>query len=179
MDTALTPYEMLAEYERRSLAHEAGQPEQIETPGLTRSIAFRVGTREFASGIGEISELLTMQPVTQVPGTQSWLLGIANIRGNLVPLVDLRRFLFDERTHVTDRSRILLIRQQGGQVGLLVDEVLGQRNIFEEQRAEAQAEDDERLSRFVEENVMVGDQRLGLFGMSRLARAPDFLQAAL
>ncbi len=179
METELTPFEMLADYERRSLAHEAGQPEQIETPGLMRSIAFRVGERAFASSIGEISELLTMQPLTAVPGTQPWLLGIANIRGNLVPVVDLGQFLFDERTHLSDRSRILLIRQHGGQVGLLVDDVLGQRNIFEEQRAEARGEDDERLSRFVEENVMVGDQCLGLFGMSRLARAPDFLQAAL
>lgn len=179
MNSAMSPFEMLADYERRSLAHVAGQPEQIETPGLWRGIGFRIGGHMFASSIDQISELLTPQPLTAVPGTQPWLLGIANIRGNLVPVVDLRRFLFGERTHPTERSRVLLVRQHGGQVGLLVDEVLGQRHIFEEQRAAAEPEHDERLSRFVEENVTSEDQRLGLFGMSRLARAPDFLQAAL
>lgn len=174
-----TPYELLADYERRSLAHVAGQPEQIETPGLWRGIGFRIGERLFASSIGEINELLTLQPLTPVPGTQPWLLGIANVRGNLVPVVDLGRFLFDQRTHATDRSRLLLVRQHGGSVGLLVDEVLGQRNVGEEHRNTAEAEDDERVARFVDENVSLGDQRIGLFGMNRLIRAPDFLQAAL
>ncbi|NII11988.1 chemotaxis protein CheW [Oleiagrimonas sp. C23AA] len=179
MSTAnATPFELLADYERRSLAHSAGQPEQIETPGLWRGIGFRVGHRVLASAIDEVSELLTPPSLTPVPGTQDWLLGIANIRGNLVPVVDLGWFLFDQRTLPGDRSRVLLVRQQGGHVGLLVDEVLGQRNVVEEQRANAQSEDDARLSRFVLENVTTSDETLGLFSMSRLARAPDFLQAA-
>ena len=174
-----SPFEVLADYERRSLAHVAGQPEQIETPGLWRGIAFRVGDRVFASSIEEISELLTPQPLTPVPGTRTWLLGIANVRGNLVAVVDLRRFLFGERTHPTERCRVLLARQHGGNVGLLVDEVLGQRSVLDEHRDAAEKEGDERVARFVELNVTVGEQRFGLFSMSRLARAPDFLQAAL
>lgn len=176
---ALTPFEQLADYERRSLAHVAGEPEQIETPGLWRGICFRIGDRLFASSIDEINELLVTQPLTQVPGTRDWLLGIANIRGNLVPVVDLGRFLFDRRTHVTDRSRLLLVRQHGGSVGLLVDEIVGQRSMGDEHREDAEAEQDERVARFVNENVMVDEQRIGVFGMNRLVRAPDFLQAAL
>ena len=64
-----------------------------------------MGKRLFASSIGEINELLVTQPLTHVPGTREWLLGIANVRGNLVPVVDLGRFLFDQRTQATDRSR--------------------------------------------------------------------------
>lgn len=179
MGAALSsPFEVLADYERRSLAHVAGQPERIDAPGLWRGIAFRVGEREFASGISEINELLTPQPLTPVPGTQPWLMGIANVRGNLVPVVDLSRFLFGERTHPTDRCRILLVRQHGGHVGLLIDEVLGQRSVLDEHRDAAERESDERVARFVEMIVTVGEQRFGLFDMSRLARAPDFLQAA-
>jgi twitching motility protein PilI len=176
---AISPFELLADYERRSLAHVAGQPEQIETPGLWRGIGFRVGKRLFASSIDEVNELLTMQPLTAVPGTRPWLLGIANVRGNLVPVVDLGRFLFDVRTHPGPRSRLLLVRQHGGSVGLLVDEVIGQRNLGDELRDVAVGEDDARVARFVAENVVLGGQHIGLFSMSRLVRAPDFLQAAL
>jgi twitching motility protein PilI len=176
---ALSPFALLADYERRSLAHVAGQPEQIETPGLWRGIGFRVGDRLFASGIDEVNELLVMQALTTVPGTRPWLLGIANVRGNLVPVIDLGRFLFEQRTHPGPRSRVLLVRQHGGSVGLLVDEVIGQRNLGDEQRDVAEAEDDPRVARFVTQNVVLGDQHIGLFSMSRLVRAPDFLQAAL
>ncbi|HET6632891.1 MAG TPA: chemotaxis protein CheW [Rhodanobacteraceae bacterium] len=176
---AATPFEVLVDYERRSLAHVAGMPEQIEAPGLWRGIGFRLGERSFISGIGEVSELLVMPVLTSVPGTRKWLLGVANVRGTLVPVIDLRQYLYQERTEIDDRSRVLLIRQSGGAIGLLVDEILGQRNLTDEQRGDARQEDDERLQRFVVENVTLGDRSWGVFDMSSLVKATDFQQAAL
>jgi twitching motility protein PilI len=175
----LSPFEILAYYERRCLAHSASTPEQVEAPGLWRGIGFRVGKRSFVSGIDEINELLAVPPLTSVPGTQSWLLGVANVRGNLVPVIDFGRFIFDERTLLTERSRLLLVRQHGGTVGLLVDEVFGQRTVDDRQRQEAESESDPRLARFVQENVAIDERAFAVFSMSRLVRAPDFRQAAL
>lgn len=159
-------YELLADYERRSLAHDPGVPEQIEAPGLWRAISFRVGDHHFVSGIDEISEILmSPPPVTSIPSTRSWLLGVANVRGNLIALVDLKQFLFEQRTHVTGHARVLVVRQSGGNVGLLVDELLGQRNLTDADRAGAEGEADERLARFVTENVTMGSARLGRFSM--------------
>jgi twitching motility protein PilI len=176
---AAAPFEVLADYERRSLAHVAGAPEQIEAQGLWRGIGFRVGERRFVSGIGEVNELLLMPVLTMVPGTRPWLLGVANVRGNLVPVIDLHQYLYGQRTQLTDRSRVLLVRQSGGAIGLLVDEVLGQRNLTDEQREGAQSEDDERLQRFVVENIRLGEQSWGVFDMSSLVTASDFQQAAM
>jgi len=174
----LSPFEALADYERRSLAHAAGLPEQIEAPGLWRGIGFRVGSRYLVSSINEVNEILTLPPLTIVPGTRPWLLGVANVRGNLVPVIDLRQYIEGERTQLTDSSRVLLVRQLGGSVGLLIDEVLGQRNFSEEQRADALGEEDERYSRFVGENYPLGEVHWGLFSMAALVRTPDFVQAA-
>ncbi|TCV94204.1 twitching motility protein PilI [Luteibacter rhizovicinus] len=176
---ALSPFELLALYERRCLAHSAGASERIEALGLWRGIGFRVGRRSFVSGIEEINELLAVPTLTHVPGTQAWLMGVANVRGNLIPAIDLGRFLFDERTPSSERTRLLLVRQHGGTVGLLVDEVFGQRTIDDEQRGSSEEETDPRLARFVEGNVRLAEQAFGLFSMSRLVRAPDFRQAAL
>lgn len=174
-----TPFDVLVDYERRSLAHVAGVPEQIDAPGLWRGIGFRVAERNFVSAIGEVTELLVMPVLTSVPGTRRWLLGVANVRGNLVPVIDLHQYLYQERTQLTDRSRVLLVKQAGGAIGLLVDEVLGQRNLTEDQRSGAQQEEDERLQRFVVENVELGEQSWGVFDMSRLVKATDFQQAAV
>jgi hypothetical protein len=103
---ALSPFEALAEYERRSLAHVAGVPEQIDAPGLWRGIGFRIGTRYLVSSINEVNEILTFPSLTLVPGTRHWLLGVANVRGNLVPLIDLKQYLEGERALLTESSRV-------------------------------------------------------------------------
>jgi twitching motility protein PilI len=172
----LTPFEILAHFERKSLAHASASPDTLEAPGLWRGIGFRVGSRLLVSGIDEISELLAVPALTPVPGTQPWLLGVANVRGNLVPVIDYARFLFGERTLHTDRTRLLIVRQNGGNVALLVDEVFGQRTVDQEQLTQAMNEDDPRLVRFVDGRV--GEQQLAVFSMNRLVRAPDFRQAA-
>jgi twitching motility protein PilI len=175
---AQTPFEILARYERASLAHASGTQERLEAPGLWRGIGYRSGNRLFVSGIEEINELLAVPALTAVPGTKPWLLGVANVRGNLMPVIDMARFLFSERTQHTERTRLLVVRQGGGNVALLVDEVFGQRTVDMEQRRDAEAEDDPRLARFVDDRVDVDGQRLALFSMGKLVRAPDFRQAA-
>ncbi len=172
------PFETLADYERRSLAHVAGLPEQIDAPGLWRGIGFRIGPRHLVSGISEVNEILTMPALTLVPGTQLWMLGVANVRGNLVALVDLRNFIEGTRTLLTDSTRVLVVRQHGGSVGLLVDEVLGQRSFSDELRARAEGEDDERYRRYVGEKIQLGEILWGLFSMTALVRSAEFQQAS-
>jgi twitching motility protein PilI len=172
------PFEILADYERRSLAHVAGLPEQIDAPGLWRGIGFRVGPHHLVSSISEVNEILTMPALTVVPGTQHWMLGVANVRGNLVALIDLRHYIEGTRTVMTDSTRVLVVRQHGGSVGLLVDEVLGQRSFSDEQRANALGEDDPRYARYVGEKVQLGDILWGLFSMSALVRSAEFQQAS-
>ncbi|HEU4665952.1 MAG TPA: chemotaxis protein CheW [Dokdonella sp.] len=177
-NVSATPYEVLAEYEQRSLAHAAGAPEQVDAPGLWRGIGFRIGDRHFVSSIAEVNEILTPPVVTLVPGAKSWLLGVANVRGNLVPVVDLRDFVGGGRSPSTETTRVLVVRQHGGSVGLLVDEVQGQRSFSEEQLTAAVGEADERYSHYVGENVQLGDVQWGLFSMAALVRSAHFQQAA-
>ncbi|MBD8898031.1 chemotaxis protein CheW [Rhodanobacter sp. DHG33] len=176
--SGLTPFEILARYERLSLAHASDTRERMDAPGLWRGIGYRVGSRTLVSEIGEINELLAMPTLTAVPGTRPWLLGVANVRGNLMPVVDFGRFLFDERTPLTERARLLVVRQGGGSVALLVDEVFGQRTVDEQQRRTAGQEEDPRLARFAEQRVGDGEQQMAIFSMGKLVRAPDFRQAA-
>jgi twitching motility protein PilI len=93
-------------------------------------------------------------------------------------VVDLGRFLFNERTTMSERTRLLVVRQTGGNVALLVDEVFGQRTVDAEQRTRAEREDDPRLARFADDRVEVGEQQFTLLSMNKLVRAPDFRQAA-
>jgi twitching motility protein PilI len=172
------PFEILADYERRSLAHVAGAPERIEAPGLWRGIGFRLGSFRLVSAIPEISEILTLPPLTPVPGTRPWLLGVSNVRGNLIAMIDVKLLLMGERTPIHDFTRALVIRQAGGNVGLLIDELLGQRNFNDEQKVDPAEYDAGPLASFISAAYRYDDALWGVFSMGRLIRTPEFIQAA-
>ncbi|HET6546427.1 MAG TPA: chemotaxis protein CheW [Rhodanobacteraceae bacterium] len=173
-----TPFETLADYERRSLAHVAGAPEQADTGVAWRGIGYRVGAHYLLSSIAEVSEILSLPPLTPVPGTRSWLLGVGNVRGNLVPVIDLLGFIEGVPSDRTEESRMLVVRHHADGIGLLIDEVLGQRSFSDEQRSQAVGEEDQRYARFVGEKINLGGVFWGVFSMASLVRAADFQQAA-
>lgn len=177
-ETRLTPFDLLLDYERKSLAHVAGLPEQIEAPGLWRGVGFRIGAHRFASGFDEIVEIITLPEVTPVPGTQPWLLGIANVRGTLLPVADLKQFLDGERTVLHETMRMLVIRQSGGNVAVLIDELYGQRNFTDANRAEQGGSWGGRYAEFVKQAYQLGGYLWGVFSMSTLARSLEFRQSA-
>jgi twitching motility protein PilI len=181
--SALGPFELLADYERRSLEHVAGLPEQLDAPGLWRGVGYRVGSRRLASGFDEVREILPLPQITPVPGAQPWMLGVANVRGNLLPIVDLKQFLEGERTVLHESQRVLLVRQPGGDVAVLIDELYGQRSFNEqqllavEQIAEAQLAQG-RYAHFVDRAYQLDDRSWVIFSLDRLTRTPEFRQAA-
>lgn len=176
---AQDPFAVLADYERRSLAHMPGLPEQLEAPGLWRGVGFRLGHKRLASGFDEVVEILPLPPVTPVPGAQPWMLGVANIRGNLLPIVDLKQFLEGERTVLHEGQRVLIVRQPGGDVAITIDELLGQRSFTDEQSIEPEGLAEGRYTHFVDRAYRLGEQAWGIFSLERLARTPEFRQAAV
>ena len=175
------PFAILLDYEQRSLAHVAGLPEQLDAPGLWRGIGYRIGQRRLASPFDEVVEVLPMPQVTPVPGAQPWMLGVANVRGNLLPTVDLKQFLEGERTVLHEGQRVLIVRQPGGDVAVTIDELYGQRSFVEAQRLDAidgSSLVQGRYGHFVDRAYRAGEADWGVFSLDRLARTPEFRQAA-
>lgn len=79
------------------------------------------GEEEFGIDIGKVVEILKAQRVYQLPQLPSFLSGIVNIRGEVIPLVDIRKRFGIES--VSAKERIIVIRSDGEKVGLLVDGV--------------------------------------------------------
>ena len=173
-----TPFDILADYEQRSLLHAVQLPARELGPETWRGVGYRVGDRRLVSQFGEVVEILSMPPVTPVPGAQPWMLGVANIRGNLLPIVDLKQFLEGERTVLHEGQRVLVVRQPGGNVAVTIDELFGQRSFVEEQKIEAAPLADGRYANFVERAYRLGEHEWGVFSLDRLARTPEFRQAA-
>ena len=176
---AASAFDTLLDYEARSLAPVPGRPESVEAAGHGRGVGFRLGQRRLVSSFDEVMEILPMPAVTPVPGAQPWMLGVANVRGTLLPVVDLKQFLEGERTVVHDGQRMLVVRQAGGNVAVLIDELYGQRTFNDTHRAEMGGEDDGRYGHFVSQVYRLADTNWAVFSMQTLTRTPEFRQATV
>ena len=173
-----TPFDIISDYEQRSLRHAVRLPARELAAEAWRGVGYRVGGHRLVSSFGEVVEILSMPPVTPVPGAQSWLLGIGNLRGNLFPVVDLKLFLEGERTVLHEGQRVLVMRQQGGDVALTIDELYGQRSFGQEQKIDHGPLAQGRYAHFVDSAYHGDGADWGVFSLSRLARTPEFRQAA-
>lgn len=82
---------------------------------------FKVGTEEFAVDIMHTREVVVMQDITPVPETEGYVEGVMNLRGHLVPVLDLRKRLRCFRPAIDRDRRILITVLEGRVVGLIVD----------------------------------------------------------
>src|SRR6056297_3717276 len=170
-------FRVLGDFERRSIEHDASGASQQDRDNTWDGVVFRLGPHRLTGVITEVDEILPMPTATAVPGARDWLLGMANVRGNLVTIADLGWFLYGSRTPITARTRLILTRLQGRYLGLIVDEVFGQRHFSLPDRVD-ESIDDEALAGLVDESFPQGDEKWGRFKMDRLMSSSDFLDGA-
>ena len=133
MNVGNASFNQLLDYEQRSLAFEPGQVEGQESSGEWAGVIFRIGDMRLACNVKQVHEFLPIPVYTPVPGTKPWILGLANLRGELLTIIDLAWFLNGKRSKVTMRTRLLAATLRGRPVGLLVDEVFGQRHFVNDE----------------------------------------------
>lgn len=121
-----SPFELLLELERRARASIAAREGSHASDEDWVGIGFRLGAESFVTERGEVREVLPVpDALTRVPGSKPWLRGIANVRGQLLTVVDLKAFLGGGSAPQDRRARILVAASRDVPTGLLVDEVVG------------------------------------------------------
>lgn len=86
-------------------------------------VVFSIGKELYGVGIESVHEIVKVPDITEVPDAPRFLVGVINLRGRIVPVVDLRKRLNLRETERTKSSRVLITENEGRLVGLLVDAV--------------------------------------------------------
>ncbi|HEX3908469.1 MAG TPA: chemotaxis protein CheW [Mycobacteriales bacterium] len=89
------------------------------------TIVVRLGRGRFATDLASVAEVGRVPAVTRIPGVPAWLAGVANWRGRILPILDLRSLLGAVATEPNRSSRLLVLTDRGTLVGVLVDAVEG------------------------------------------------------
>lgn len=172
------PFELLREIERRSRVAVAGKGSG-EMPDEWVGIGFRIGEEQFVAQRDQVREVLMLpDAMTRVPGAKRWVLGIANLRGHLLPLVDLKLFLGSGRTSLRRETRVISVNHREVPAGLVVDDVQGFRRFMDSEFADNWPQTAARCDRFITGAYRRGADIWPVFDLYQLLESSTFLQAA-
>ena len=172
------PFELLQEMERRSRVAVAGK-DTGAMPAEWVGIGFRIGEEQFVADRDEVREVLMLpDAMTRVPGAKRWILGIANLRGHLLPLIDLKMMLGSGRTALRRNTRVISVNHREVPAGLVVDEVQGFRRFLDTEFTDSWPQTAVRCDRFIKGAYLRAEDIWPIFGLYDLLESNAFLQAA-
>ena len=126
------PIDLLREIEAATFRNAAPLPLKQDTHPEWQGMGFQVGGLRLVCAMGEISEVLKMPRVTPLPRVKSWILGIANVRGRLIPIVDLHQYLGMSPTLPMVQWRVMVVEEDNLVAGLLVEQSLGMQHFLQD-----------------------------------------------
>jgi len=172
------PFDLLKHLEARSRAAVAGKGSGA-LPSEWVGIGFRIGQEQFVANRSQVREVLMLpDAMTRVPGARRWVLGIANLRGHLLPLIDVKMLFGSGRTSLRRVTRVISVNHREIPAGLVVDEVLGFRRFMDNEHVDNWPQTAIRCDRFLSGAYQRGQEVWPIFGLYDLIESNTFLQAA-
>ncbi|MFO1470791.1 MAG: chemotaxis protein CheW [Turneriella sp.] len=100
-----------------------GETENRLAEDIKQFVAFRLGQEDYAVDILQVQEIIRLENITWLPRKPAYILGIINLRGEIIPIVELRTKFGLKGIPATKSTRILITQIEGRLVGLVVDMV--------------------------------------------------------
>lgn len=136
-------------------------------------LTFRIGKEEYALSIAEVVEIVGILPVTEVPDMPAFVRGVVNLRGRVIPAIDVRlRFCMEPRAY-DPRTCVVVVDLKGITAGLIVDTVSEVQTISPGAISNAPVVQQGRQSRFVKGLGRVEDSVKILLDLDKLLLDSD------
>ena len=172
------PMELLAELERRGRAATASPGAQLSGAQEWVGVALRLAGEMYLVAREEVREVLAVPaPLTRIPGARRWIRGIASVRGQIVPVIDLRDYLGGGQTPETRNLRIVIAAHRDVPAALIVDEVLGFRRFAEADFSADLPATTLQNSRYLAGSFPQSGQSWPVLSLRKLLEDPAFLAA--
>ncbi|MBQ9377082.1 MAG: chemotaxis protein CheW [Schwartzia sp.] len=127
--------------------------------GEVQVVAFKLRREEYGFNILNVKEIKGLTDITRVPFASDFIKGVINLRGSVLPVIDLKRRLGLQDTEYTEDTRIVVVREDDLEVGMIVDAVTGVITLNSEHIDTAKSVDNEN-SRFITGIGKVEEERL-------------------
>ncbi len=171
-----SPFKLLQALDASCRKNASGLPVNKSVVDDWTGIGFKIHGIPLLTKMDEVTEILPPPETVRVPGVKHWVKGLANIRGSLMPVLDMNAFLFGVDTNLRKQSRILIINRMGLVAGLLVDEVYGLRR-FKPEECRDEIDPDAGPVRDYLSGIFVDRvQRWNVFSIDKLVQTEQFMR---
>lgn len=132
--------------------------------------------------INEVLDAKLLNNISKVPAAKSWFCGLISVRGQLLPVIDLKDYLLGEHTVPGKSSRLIVIKHGNINAGLLVEEVFGLKQFGEghlDKHKDQSSVVPASLTRFITQLFNIDQNHWGGLSINALTNDTDFLNASM
>ena len=178
MTAQVEPFSALVELAERSVSNAKGLPAQVNIVPHWSGIGFLLGGQRMVAPMGEVAEILKVPGSTRLPGVQTWVRGVSNVRGRLLPLIDLEAFFSGSLSRGRNRNRVLVLEMGELYSGLIVSEVYGMQHFPVDTFTDEVPDGVDTMRPFLAGSYALEDANWTVFSPFRLAQDETFFNAA-
>ncbi len=151
---------------------------QVDNDPVIQWVTFRLDNEKYGIKVMQVQEVLRMTEIAPVPGAPDYVLGIINLRGNVVTVIDTRlRFGLPERDP-DDDTRIVIIEADNNVVGILVDSVAEVADLRASEIETAPNVGNDESSKYIQGVCSRGDELLILVDVNKLLSDEEWQEVA-
>ena len=136
-------------------------------------VIFKLGNESFGVEIATVESIIKMQTITRLPQSPGFVEGIINLRGKILPVVDLRKRLSIDLTEITKDSRMVVVALAGTTVAMIVDQVNEVLRINDEIVEAPPTISQSVDSRFIEGIAKVNEDLVILLNLSKILNTSE------
>lgn len=140
---------VLYDIKAATFKNAAPLPHKEESQAQWQGLGFLIGGTRLVANLGEVAELMQVPRMTGLPAVKKWVCGIANVRGRLVPIIDMHEYLGMPTTLPVSQRRVLVIESEDIVAGLIVEQSLGIQHFLEDSFEESDGKGLAALSPYV------------------------------
>jgi len=171
-----SPFKLLQVLDASCRKNSTGLPVNQSMTDDWTGIGFNINGIALLTKMEEVAEILPPPETIRVPGVKHWVRGLANVRGSLMPVLDMNSYLFGRDTELHKQSRILIINRLGLVAALLVDEVYGLRRFKPDECDDEIDPDVGPVRDYLSGTFVDRVQRWNVFSVDKLIHAEDFIR---
>ncbi len=173
------PFDVLQDLERRGLKGSKELLALDKVQDEWAGVGFRLGGAKLVTSMDDVKEILAFPEYTQVPGVKPWVVGVANVRGSLLPIIDMKGYLFGGEIKKRRDRRVIVIEYKDFNTGLIVDEVFGMRHFRERDEVTESPKLHHSVDAYVKRVYKQGEEFWSVFDFSEMMEDERFAHVSL
>ena len=168
----LSPFEVLSSLADKARHSAIDLPPVQAAQTHSTGLGFNLLGQRFVTTMAEVSELMRVPQATRVPGVKNFVIGVGNVRGRLMVVVDLALFFGQPSKVPRAQRRVLAVEDEEHLLGFIIDDSFGMQHFPSDAYSEQIGDVPEIFQKFVQGSYEVGGVQWPLMSLSALSDDP-------